>query len=209
MSKTPFEIAMHDLMAVEGGYSNVATDRGGETYKGISRKHWPDWDGWHLIDEIKTCTTQPTELDRELRVNAELTLAVCEFYLLNFWNPLRADSLPDAIAFELFDTAVNQGLGTAGKYFQEAVNLLNKNATLFKDVAMDGKIGPMSLAAFDAVQMHWKRYGAQRFVRTFIKILDGLQFERYRSLAERHPDQEYNFYGWISNRIGNSNWHVG
>ncbi len=37
----------------EGIYSNDPDDAGGETYKGISRKANPNWDGWISIDAIK------------------------------------------------------------------------------------------------------------------------------------------------------------
>ena len=37
----------------EGGYANVSGDLGGETYRGISRKNFPSWNGWEIVDEKK------------------------------------------------------------------------------------------------------------------------------------------------------------
>ena len=192
------------LIALEGGYANVATDRGGETYRGISRRFWPDWEGWMLVDSLKEPGDSNSDINETLENSGDLAIKVQAFYRKNFWEPLNCDLLPELIAEELFDTAVNQGVGTAAKYLQEAVNLLNLNGKIFKDIKVDGAIGPMSLAAFDAVRISiGNRYGVDRFQRTFIKVLDGLQFERYRSIVERDQSQEVNFFGWVSNRVGN------
>ena len=37
----------------EGGWVNDPNDIGGETYRGISRKFNPKWNGWSVIDEMK------------------------------------------------------------------------------------------------------------------------------------------------------------
>lgn len=41
------------ILGHEGGYANHPADKGGETYRGISRKANPDWVGWKYIDEVK------------------------------------------------------------------------------------------------------------------------------------------------------------
>ena len=41
-----FRLAYKKIEAAEGGYVNDPDDKGGETYKGISRKANPDWNGW-------------------------------------------------------------------------------------------------------------------------------------------------------------------
>ena len=40
-------------MEHEGGYVDDRDDRGGETYRGISRNNFPDWKGWKKIDGFK------------------------------------------------------------------------------------------------------------------------------------------------------------
>lgn len=48
-----FKTAYKKIEAAEGGYCFDPDDAGGETYKGISRKANPNWDGWISIDAIK------------------------------------------------------------------------------------------------------------------------------------------------------------
>ena len=48
-----FNLAYKKLEVAEGGYVNDPDDKGGETYKGISRKANPNWAGWISIDQIK------------------------------------------------------------------------------------------------------------------------------------------------------------
>ena len=39
--------------AYEGGYVDDPEDAGGETYRGISRRYHPSWQGWQIIDTLK------------------------------------------------------------------------------------------------------------------------------------------------------------
>ncbi len=48
-----FAEALKHTLEFEGGYANDPADRGGETFRGISRKNWPRWSGWDLIDQVK------------------------------------------------------------------------------------------------------------------------------------------------------------
>lgn len=137
---TDFREAFLRTMQHEGNYSKDPKDPGGETYKGISRRHWPQWDGWELIDSLGPNV-----------YNAELQRRVERFYLRNFWEPLRCDSFPQAIANELFDTAVNIGVKNAAFFFQRAINLFNQGGTLYPNVTTDGAIGNETLKAFDKI----------------------------------------------------------
>lgn len=48
-----FKTAYKKIEAAEGGYCFDPDDAGGETYKGISRRANPNWNGWISIDAIK------------------------------------------------------------------------------------------------------------------------------------------------------------
>lgn len=48
-----FGDAFKKLSIKEGGYVNDKDDAGGETYRGISRKYNPTWQGWNMIDQYK------------------------------------------------------------------------------------------------------------------------------------------------------------
>jgi len=48
-----FSHILNDTLKHEGGYANHSADKGGETYRGITRKNNPNWQGWKYIDEVK------------------------------------------------------------------------------------------------------------------------------------------------------------
>jgi len=71
----------------EGGYVNDPYDSGGETYRGISRRAWPSWKGWPLIDQAKTDGLKsPKAIDRHFEDDAEMFELVADFYFANFWQ---------------------------------------------------------------------------------------------------------------------------
>lgn len=43
---TPFHRALAHTTAAEGWYAGS-----GQTYRGIDRRHWPEWEGWAVIDD--------------------------------------------------------------------------------------------------------------------------------------------------------------
>jgi lysozyme family protein len=61
-------------------------------------------------------------------------------YLRDFWLRGQMDKLPPSVAFQAFDFAVNSGIETALRKLQSAVG-----------VADDGHIGPITLAALQAM----------------------------------------------------------
>lgn len=112
-----FDEAFEILIGHEGGYVNNPSDPGGETKYGVSKRSYPDVDIRNLtLDEAKA------------------------IYRKDYWNRLDSDSMPDSVRFDLFDTAVNSGPGTAGRLLQRAAG-----------VAEDGSIGPLTVAAVNAM----------------------------------------------------------
>ena len=198
-----FQQAYVKMIGHEGGYSDKSTDRGGETYKGISRVNFPKWEGWPLVDAYKAeGPFTEKSLTEKLDNDPQLNRLVAVFYKSVFWDKLRLDRIASqAIANELFDTGVNQGAGTAAKYLQESINLLNRNATVCKDIAVDGGIGNQTLGAYEAILKYHAKYGSGLIEDTIVKCLNGLQFERYRAICKKRPQQEANFFGWVTNRI--------
>lgn len=85
----------------EGGYANVVGDKGGETYRGITRKNNPTWRGWPMVDKAKP-------LKRNQMVK-EAEPAVLEFY----WNRFKGLSLDKLnstkVALAMFDYNVHGG----------------------------------------------------------------------------------------------------
>lgn len=105
-----FDDVFDRLIGVEGDYVNDPKDPGGETKYGISKRAYPELD-------IAALTREDAEA----------------IYLRDFWNPIEADMLPEAVTFQLFDFAVNSGIETATRYLQRALG-----------VADDGHFGPES-----------------------------------------------------------------
>lgn len=116
----------------EGWYSNDKEDPGKETYRGISRRYHPNWDGWQIVDECK----QYNDFRLKLKFNEKLNNMVTKFYIINFWNVIKGDDIiPQQIANKLFDLSVNIDCPPAIKYMQKAL--------LLEDI--DGIVGPETL----------------------------------------------------------------
>jgi lysozyme family protein len=108
-----FVTAFDRLMGHEGGYTAGVNDPGGETNWGVSKRSYPTVD-------IKNLTREGAKA----------------IYWRDFWSPIHADHLPDGVAFQTFDFAVNSGIQTAIRCLQRAVG-----------VADDGYWGPISAQA--------------------------------------------------------------
>lgn len=106
----------------EGIYSNDPDDTGGETYKGISRRANPNWDGWISIDAIKK--SHPTTFKGILKKTPELEKKVQDLYKDKYWDCFELDDVPNQlVAEQMFDTAVNQGQTAAIKFAQRVLDL--------------------------------------------------------------------------------------
>ncbi len=108
-----FTDSINNVLLSEGGYANNSNDPGGETNFGISKKSYPYLD-------IKNLTK-----DQAIAI-----------YYRDFWQPIQGDILPQAIAFNVLDAAINQGAKTAVMMLQSAIG-----------VSPDGAFGPKSKAA--------------------------------------------------------------
>lgn len=108
-----YDTAFDRVMGHEAGYVNDPHDPGGETKWGISKRSYP-----HVNIH---------ELTRE---------GAKAIYVRDFWARIHGDELPDGVAFQAFDFAVNSGIETAIRYLQRA---------LF--VADDGFWGPVTREA--------------------------------------------------------------
>lgn len=116
MSLTFMQI-FNRLIGHEGGYVNDPRDPGGETNWGITKR-----------------TAQANGYQGSMR--AMTREQAYKIYYSAFWLRYQCDKMPDAVAFQFFDAAVNHGLGNASRMLQRAVN-----------VADDGIIGNMTIAA--------------------------------------------------------------
>jgi lysozyme family protein len=80
----------------DGGYTNDASDPGGETKWGISKKAYPDID-------IKSLTKEEAFL----------------IYERDYWLKAGCDKMEKALAIAVFDSAVNCGVGRTRSWLVE------------------------------------------------------------------------------------------
>lgn len=171
-------------LAHEGGYSNNPNDIGLETYKGISRKYQSSWAGWNIIDQLKRNANFPKSLDD----NKPLQDLVMGFYKKEFWDKLNLDKSNDQrIATEMFDTAVNMGLNTAGRFLQRVLNVSNKGEQYYPNLKVDGVVGIGTITALNKHPMP----------DNILKGLNALQGARYIEICEANPAQEVFYNGWM------------
>ena len=182
-----FEIAYAMTAQNEGGWADNPKDRGGPTWAGIARNMQPSWIGWAIVDRLRKQGNFPACLGK----SAELKTAVLSFYKHSFWDALLLDDLQEQrTANELFDTAVNMGTGRAALFFQRVLNVVNRSGALFPDLALDGRIGGKTIAAFNCLTESEKNM--------VWKLLNCLQGEKYISICEANPSQEIFMRSWTS-----------
>lgn len=121
-----FDQAVERVLKHEGGYVWNAKDPGGETQFGISKRSYPHVD-------IKNLTREQAKA----------------IYYTDFWLPCGA-VLSNELKFQVFDAAVNHGIGNAIRMLQRAVS-----------VADDGHWGEISTRAYQNMP---KTDAAMRFL---------------------------------------------
>jgi len=112
-----FEQAFIKLIGHEGGFSDHPADPGGRTMYGITER-----------------VARANGYAGDMRL---LPLAKAkDIAKREYWDACRADELPAAIRFDLFDAAYNSGPRQAIKFLQRAVF-----------TRADGRLGPRTLVA--------------------------------------------------------------
>jgi lysozyme family protein len=171
------------LIEREGGYVDHAADKGGPTCFGVTE----------AVARANGYAGPMRLLPRE---------EAATIYRRLYWRRPRFDQVASrsrAVAAELFDTGVNMGPAVAATFLQRALTALNRNGNDYPDLVPDGRIGPTTLAAFDA----FLKIRGSSGETVLLRALEALQGERYLRLAERRPANEAFLYGWLANRIGN------
>lgn len=167
--------ALPPLYRNEGGYSNDPSDSGGETYRGISRRNWPNWEGWSIVDMSKPLH------DEEVIPNDKLNQLVDEFYLNNFWNSNYLNKVnSDIIACKVLDMCVNMGSHRGITLLQEALDVCGIS------VNEDGAMGPVTYMAVnecDENQLH--------------QAIKDKCVQFYKDLVVEHPQDNKFLDGWL------------
>ncbi|MCP5037044.1 MAG: peptidoglycan-binding protein [Rhodobacteraceae bacterium] len=130
--KTVFEIA-DDILDREGGYVNDPDDPGGATNFGVT---------------IHTLRRLGMDLNGDERVSEADVRSLTKdqargIFVKHYFERPRIDTLPEPVQASVFDMYVNAGGG--------AVRILQKLLRrMGHDLAVDGAIGPMTIAAAEA-----------------------------------------------------------
>jgi lysozyme family protein len=168
------------VFSVEGGYVNDPHDPGGETNHGITKTvavaHGYTGPMKHLSEDLAT------------------SIYFEDYIQKPGFEPFL--KLSPAVAQELADSAVNTGPARPSLWLQKALNSLNRNGRDFPQTNVDGKVGPGTIQAYQALQRLRGRVQACELV---IKLLDAQQAVYYMSLTSL---SQYTT-GWVSNRIEN------
>lgn len=115
-----FDIAFDRVIGHEGTFVDNPSDPGGATNWGITER----------VARANGYTGDMRALPKEF------AKAV---YGRSYWTPVRGLDLPGAVAFQVFDAAVNHGVAQASRWLQAAVG-----------TSQDGVIGPQTIAAAKA-----------------------------------------------------------
>lgn len=181
MAKTAAQL-VDEVIAREGGYSNHPADKGGPTK-------------WGITEQVARAYGYKGDMKGLPRATA------VEIYLKRYWSGPGFDRVAQrdaAIAAELFDAGVNMGQARAGMFLQRALNLLNNEAKIYPDIAVDGGVGAMTLAALDAY-LRQRNSGEGRAV--LLWLVRAFRAGRYAEIAEASPSQEVFMYGWIARQV--------
>ncbi|MBI3936755.1 MAG: hypothetical protein HY323_07240 [Betaproteobacteria bacterium] len=170
----PFYRALARTLGHEGGYGNDPRDHGGATRWGITeavaRRHGYEGDM------------------RALPVGVAQMI-----YDEDYWRPLRLDDVArwhEPVALELFDVGVNLGSVMAGRFLQIALNALNRAGELYPNLEVDGRIGPVTLAALPRLMLALDKL-------TCLKMLLCQRGTYYLALTERRETDEAFVRGWF------------
>lgn len=121
-------------------------------------------------------------------------------YRAEYWTRPRFNDVAELspmIAAELFDTGVNCGVGTAGKFLQVALNAFNLEGSRYPDVAEDGEIGGKTLGALQ----QFLRWRGKEGEIVLTRALNCLQGARYVELSRSRQKDEKFVYGWMKERV--------
>lgn len=156
-----FMKAVEKVLEHEGGYVDHPNDRGGATNWGITQKTYENWVGRNVTKE---------EIKNMPRGNA------VAIYKDNYWDKVWGDKIKDyAVAFVIFDQAVNRGHKSAIRQAQKIVG-----------ASQDGIIGPNTLAKINA-------YNPKKFLEEYLKESEDF----YKRLVDKNPSQSVFLKGWL------------
>lgn len=176
-----FEDAWKRTGAVEGGYTNNPNDKGGPTNHGIT--------------EVVARAHGYAGDMKDLPLSTAVAIAKAQYWDILGLDDIGSYSAP--IANELFDTGYLSGYGVAGLFLQKALNLFNRGAKDYPDIAEDGHPGKVTAAAL-------AKFLALRGTdgeKVMLRCLNCQQGALFLSIGRSTPQDEDFEFGWYLNRV--------
>ncbi|TDX29115.1 putative peptidoglycan binding protein [Modicisalibacter xianhensis] len=161
----------------EGGYVDHPSDRGGPTKYGITQ----------VVAKRHGYTGAMCDLPRQ---------KACDIYAADYWHSLRLDNIAliyEPLAEYLFDFGVNSGPGRAGEELQHTLNVLNDQQRFYRDMKVDGVVGPITLSAL----RDFNRARGDEGLRVLAATINACRIAYCRDMARQRQSQEAFAYGWF------------
>lgn len=155
--------ALELLHGHEKGLADVKQDRGGRTLDGVTQA---TYNGYRRAKGLAVRDVAQMTVDERR-----------EIYRDRYWLAASCDKLPWPLSYATFDASVNSGPRRAAEWLQAGLG-----------VAVDGKIGPKTVAAAHAAV----REGDARKVLNVVKARADFVTE----LVQRSPSQAVFIKGW-------------
>jgi lysozyme family protein len=159
-------MAIGKILKIEGGFVNNPSDKGGPTNWGITQRVYNAYVGYDSTnDEIRNMPEGDA----------------MEIYKTNYWDAIGGDSILEyAVAYIIFDQAVNRGVSSALKQACRTVG-----------IAESGGVNSFTISSVNA-------YDPYMFVTEY--LMNSEDF--YNAIVARDPSQAKFQKGWL-NRVNN------
>lgn len=165
-----FDDLIDDVLEEEGGFVDDPDDRGGRTNYGVTQATLDDWRDQRGLPRIDVS-------------KLELKEAI-EIYRVLYWDASGVARIRSkTVAGQVFDLAVNCGVGAAVMLLQEAINICHPKR---EQVVVDGSLGPRTAKA-----------ASECDAGTLFDMIRFLAAHRYLSIIARDPSQKKFRRGWL------------
>ena len=171
---------LKDIIDIEGDYTNNHYDFGGPTRYGITETVA------RLYGYTGDMKNFPIEMAYEIYEKRYVKIP-------NFNEVLNINY---ELGFELIDTGINMGPGTASAFLQRWLNGFNSQGK-YPDLFVDSRIGTITLNSLK-VFLDWRGESGKI---ALLRGLNSVQGARYLQITENNRTQREFLFGWILNRV--------
>lgn len=178
-------IILAAIFAVEAGFVNDPNDPGGATNHGCT-------------EAVARANGYKGSMRQLPRAECERILRVQYIEKPGFIPIVEREPV---LAYEIIDSGVNAGPGRSGLWFQQALNDLSRGGRDYPKIDEDGKVGPQTIATFDALR---RKRGAKKACELVVKAADAYQAAHYSRLCRGSNALASFCVGWFDHRIGNA-----